>query len=343
MKKIILSLSGLLVLLSALAFTSPQLQEKSLSQLLTYLRLNFDQMWQNTEFDYDSAHTYLEESGVRGRYFVVKKVMGLSVVEQLVGEKAFLNGPHQGVVDFGSTSFGHYNPQFLGKLHDMLEETLDSQGFVQLLQPLYDRDLKRYLQTFYLSYELGTQNEALKQEYLKKVEAGDYGAGWFLMSAFDDFSSTLTEDSYDYYPGRPSWNGEVQYDWAEAASCPGFWLRRSIDGTAEAFHNLLMLMLTRFDKDFVREHEPEALPGRWLVVLKSSSSREEAVEAQAQLLFKNEVLFSSNYPSLSPGSYLNCIAFAREEDAKVAAKKIKKFGLEAELKFAGKNKKTGRD
>lgn len=58
----------------------------------------------------------------------------------------------------------------------------------------------------------------------------------FLQEFFRDFAESNESKGYDVY---------------ESFVCPGFWVRRSIDGTADEFFDLLKLTLRTFDPEFI--------------------------------------------------------------------------------------------
>jgi hypothetical protein len=62
------------------------------------------------------------------------------------------------------------------------------------------------------------------------------GPSYYLQESFRDFAEALEKDGYDVY---------------EAFTCPGFWIRRSIDGTADEFYEVLKLTLQTFDPAFI--------------------------------------------------------------------------------------------
>ncbi|GJM33843.1 MAG: hypothetical protein DHS20C18_28440 [Saprospiraceae bacterium] len=190
--------------------------------------------------------TWIPDLGVRGRYQMAKSVLSKKMVEAIVGEKAFLSGPHTDEINYSSaTAFGHYNPKFLTQLHKVLENTYHNKTFVAGFQSFYDQELKGYLRTFYLTYEAGINNEPTKTGYLSRIaqpvesrtDATD-DPSFYLQEAFRSVADAIESQGYDWYEG---------------ATCPSFWLRRSIDGTADEFHDLLILTLKTFDRDFLKK------------------------------------------------------------------------------------------
>lgn len=195
---------------------------------------------------YDVAHkTDIPESGIRGRYAVYKKYFSISLLENIVGEKVFIKGPHSDVLNYNSQDqFGRYNPLFLKKLGGNLTFLFKNKAFVQNVQSHYDTKLKQYLRVYYLSYKIAANNKEVMNGYLDAIanpEKHDYmngrikGPSYFLQESFRDFAEGLEKEGYDVY---------------EAFTCPAFWVRRSIDGTADEFYEVLKLTLKTFDPEF---------------------------------------------------------------------------------------------
>lgn len=238
-----------------LAHCSPKLNPTSsaasLSEKIKATASNWDEMAAATK--YNDRDTYIPERGIRGRYQIASQRLGKEVLEGIVGEKAFVSGPHTaGVNYFSNSTFGHYNPEFLQSLQKMLASTFASSTFVKSLQPLYDRELKQYLQTYYLTYAVGTNRKDIASDYqalLKRLsqQAGtESEASYFLQEAFRHDADQISGGDRDSYV-----EGGSNYDWYESVVCAGFWLRRDIDGTADAFLSLLTLTLKTFDPGFM--------------------------------------------------------------------------------------------
>ena len=116
-------------------------------------------------------------------------------------------------------------------------------------QSLYDSELKRYLRTYYIAYDVGANNREIMDGYLSAISEGK-DASIYLQESFRDFAETAEKEGYDVY---------------EAFTCPGFWVRRSIDGTASQFYKLLKLTIQTFDADFLKQVHVHQCPicGSW--------------------------------------------------------------------------------
>ncbi len=225
--------------------TKPGFSLERLSDKIKLTVADWQNMSANTRLDYESISSWIPESGIRGRYQIASQVLGKSVLESIIGEKAFLSGPHEQGVNYNSArEFGRYNPKFLTKLHTSLASLFSNKIFVDNAQALYDRELKRYLRTYYLAYEAGANNREVMDGYLALLaaEPKKYSESvflsepsLFLQESFRDFAESLEKEGYDAYEGF---------------ACPGFWVRRSIDGTADEFFELLALTIKTFDPEF---------------------------------------------------------------------------------------------
>ena len=194
----------------------------------------------------DKVTKYWSETGIRGRYKLYKKYLSKSILENIVGEKTFLSGPHKEELDFNSLAeFGHYNPIFLSKLNKKLTVLFSNKSLVNNTQSLYDSKLKQYLRVYYLSYDIAANNKEIIDGYLKAISRPNEnsymngmvsGPSWYLQESFRDFALTIDKDDYNVYEGF---------------TCPGFWVRRSIDGTSDEFYDLLLLTMKTFDSEFI--------------------------------------------------------------------------------------------
>lgn len=199
----------------------------------------------SADLSYENIHSWVPESGIRGRYEIARSVIGKSVLETIIGEKAFLSGPHDDGINYDSREFGYYNPAFLNKLKTQLTTLSTYKILVDQVQPFYDRELKQYLRTFYLAYAHGANNAQIKAGYLAAIQNAPTNKdsfldepSYFLQESFREFAESTESQGYDVY---------------EAFVCPGFWVRRSIDGTADEFYQLLRLTMNTFDTEFLKK------------------------------------------------------------------------------------------
>ena len=191
--------------------------------------------------EYRALHTWLPERGLRGLYAKVRKDAGLAALENLSGGKVFLKGPHQkGKLNLKAKSdFGRYNPAFVRWLATHGIPGRQDPILRRQLQPVYDEHLRRTARGFYVAYRnFEAQPRRMKQtqaRYLELLEAKK-DAGEFLQETF-----RADTDRYK----------KSGHDWYEVNVAHGFWVRRSIDGTADEFHTALSHLLETYDSDYL--------------------------------------------------------------------------------------------
>ncbi len=194
--------------------------------------------------EYRALHTWLPERGLRGLYAKVRKDAGLAALENLSGGKVFLKGPHQkGKLNLKAKSdFGRYNPAFVRWLATHGIPGRQDPILRHLLQPVYDKHLRRTARGFYVAHQnLKTQPRRMKQvqaRYLELLEAKK-DAGEFLQETF-----RADTDRYE----------KSGHDWYEVNVAHGFWVRRSIDGTIDEFHIVLNRLPETYDSNFLEDY-----------------------------------------------------------------------------------------
>lgn len=192
----------------------------------------------NTPQHYTTSGTSFPEIGVRGRYAILKTLINPVTLEALIGEPVYLRSPHNGAdINFDSDdAFGYYNPAFLTQLTDYLDRAVQNQALLRQLQPLYDREFKQVMRTFYQTHQTGTSQEQLERPFMEllrsvtKERKGSVVNRFFL-------------ENFRNLPGDG--------DSLEKMMATRFWFRRSIDGTDGEFYNLMLLTLQTFDPDFL--------------------------------------------------------------------------------------------
>lgn len=236
------------VLCSAKYLSTNDKSVEELKQKLTLTFSNWDSIVSSLKLN-NPYIEYFSEVGVRGRYEVFKKYLSKSTLENIVGEKAFLNGPHSDDMDFNSIDkFGYYNPLFLTKLHQIVNVLFTNETFVNNTQVFYDKKFKQSLRACYLSYNIIANNKEYIDGYLDEISepyknSKTYGSFFisgpsiYLQESFRDFADSIENDGYNVYEGF---------------TFPGFWVRRSIDGTVDEFYDLMMLAFKTFDPEFVK-------------------------------------------------------------------------------------------
>lgn len=200
---------------------------------------------------YETGQTWLNV-GLRYKYSLMKDYLSIEILEKLSGQKVFLeSGAHMDGLDFHNANFfGHYNPKFVNTAHESLISFLMNDEFKSTAQTVYDDYLQMTARNYYLAYEAVNNGEVIvwqDKEWTKedieityqnilrgKIE--EYGSG-----------SDFLNEIYRSYADGAEENG---YDWYEADTAPGFWIRRSIDGTDDDFIGLLKAVLEEVDSEW---------------------------------------------------------------------------------------------
>ncbi len=191
------------------------------------------------EQSYAKTGTAFADIGVRGRYAILKPLINPAVLERIVGEPVFLKGPHSGAdINYDSeNSFGHYNPEFLRALNASLSALTKMEALVEELQPLYDREFKRVMRGFFETYESATNRPRLTKMFTdilsKPAGKGERGReiNQFFIAQFTNLPGGM--------------------EGLEQMMAARFWVRRSVDGTADEFYQLMLLTLQTFDPEYL--------------------------------------------------------------------------------------------
>lgn len=172
--------------------------------------------------DRNTDGTWLDV-GVRYKYFVLKDYVNVQLIKELAGVPIYTKGPHQTAVNFNATEFGHYNPEFLTKVQNTLDDATQIEAFNTIAQVFYDKELKQMTRTFYRAY--------------KHIQTNG-----------DKYSVKYDQEEFRSYADSEEKAG---YDWYESVTAPGFWVRRKADGTDTQFVQLLKTVLAKYDAEFV--------------------------------------------------------------------------------------------
>lgn len=212
----------------------------NLTKLVLEVSNSWDDLWKKADLSWDGCKSYVPEVGCRGRYAAVKRLASLKMLERITGEPVFLSGPHRGDLDLmNNTSFGYYNPKFLDKVFEFIQSINDNPKLIQVLQPFYDKQLKNYIRVYALARKEFSNNQELAIKYKRYIESGKPNASIYsLGNEIDPFIQEMTSKGYDVY---------------EAYAVPSFWVRRTIDGTADQFSKIFGLTMRIFDQDLQSE------------------------------------------------------------------------------------------
>lgn len=199
--------------------------------------------------------------GSRDLYERLQILMSLKKARSLSPIPIFVKGPHGDDFDLDADSFGYYNPEFLAWARKNIIPAKNNAAFRVLTQPFYNAFMRDMARVYYLAYKyLQTHTDLrdrVKKEYFSysenkanfQTEDMYGGGGFFLQSRLRGYPDAHEAELVSIL-------GEMSfYYWVVAA---GFWIRRLIDTTAEAFFKILTDLLETYDKDWVSD--PPVLP-----------------------------------------------------------------------------------
>ena len=152
----------LTIIASCTALKSTSESKLRLNREIDLMVSNWDRLVSTVDLSYENIISWLPESGIRGRYERVKKYLSIEALEEIIGLKVFIKGPHIKGINFKSIAdLGYYNPRFLIQLNRILKSIYKHRTFIENSQLLYNSQLKRYLRTLYLSYDIAAENEQI--------------------------------------------------------------------------------------------------------------------------------------------------------------------------------------
>jgi hypothetical protein len=198
----------------------------------------------------------------------------LAAIRALAGVEIFSSGPHGGetlALDAGDT-FGHYNPAFVRWLSEHAGPSARGSSAQKATQASYDRNLAPLAEVFWTTYEKARHEPECfareKAAYAQAIERHTLPKGyyerWFffmnpyfcdasaspipLRGATPAFGGSSTKPTNEFYYDNAH-DGGVDGDVTK--SVVGFWLRRALDGTMEAFADGLKKLLASYDPDLL--------------------------------------------------------------------------------------------
>jgi len=200
---------------------------------------NLTKTTQSTSSECSDVFNYYPNGGLRSFYCVFSTTWSIPNIEELAGINIFLNDVHgKNNLNFSSSSFGHYNPEFLRWFRKEFLPANVNENFKIKTQSLYNKYLQEKARTYFVVNNALKQKpekaEALVQEYknLIRTSLNPY----LHLSTFD----AETDDS--------------EYNWNIVTPASAFWLRREIDGTRDEFSKILNDLLLTYDKKFYEEN-----------------------------------------------------------------------------------------
>lgn len=238
MKKHFFLLFLLPVLMAATTFDSNKISEIGNSDPAIYKLMEVAYLWdfltQNYEPSRELDATWLDV-GLRAKYGAAKNYASLKMVEAAFGVPVFLRGPHSEELDLeNKTSFGYYNPVFISQLGATVEAALRNPIYKSVLKNVYQNHLKGMASTYRRAYNHIENNPTRKKELQSQY--------LFLLAQPEGTSEGSLQESFRNYAGQ-----SPNSDWYEEVTAPAFWLRRSLDGTGDAWYDILDRLITEME------------------------------------------------------------------------------------------------
>lgn len=198
---------------------------------------------------------YFPNGGMRNWYCHILTFISYRKFSDLIGVPVFVSGPHT-ASDLNldsSGSFGHYNKEFVARLRRVMIPGESNIAFRTATQGSYDRCVRPLARIFFVTYRKLTDHpsylEQEKRRYLALIGAGNlkpynYEKYFYFMNP--GFIDSRDDEAYLMKHGFDGgWDGNV------VKTCVAFWIRRSIDGTADEFYTGLEKLLQAYDGTFL--------------------------------------------------------------------------------------------
>ena len=211
----------------------------SLKQKITLTLSNWYEIIEALKVDYPYIEIW-SEIGVRGKYKIFSRYLSKEILENIIGEKIFLRGPHLNDMNFDSyDKFGNYNPIFLNKLYKKIKRLISNDAFFKSTQDLYNEKFKNTLRVYFLSLTMleNSNYKTYVEEYSDIISKppSNYVVSSYFDENFRSFAESIKNEGYNF---------------SEGLTFPGFWIRRKIDGTDEEFFELMNLLLNKYDSEW---------------------------------------------------------------------------------------------
>jgi len=240
------ALAVILIFLTAEALTAGESRDAVASKIRD-VWFKLDQT-KNTCEEYD----YFPEGGMRNFACHLKSLISLPFLAQASGLAVFNQGPHQGTMlklDH-RYQFGYYNPDFVRWMVDNLIPGAEDAALRKVTQAHYDKYVKPLARIFYATWRKARKEpkcfrrevehyRSMMEE--KKLPEMYYERFFFFMNP--DFCSHA-DGGFDYFYKHGFDGG---YSGNVVKTCIAFWMRRTIDGTADEFSRGLLKLLKAYD------------------------------------------------------------------------------------------------
>lgn len=180
----------------------------------------------------------------------LRRRIPVKVFEILSGHPVFSKEPK----DF-SNSFKHVNPEFVRWITQHGIPGVDDAAFREATQTHYDTNFKNLAATYHAVLRQARANPRCFEREVKlwkaAVEKGDWAEHRRIFHRWGEFMADNFCESQ--YPNAPApWGGQRYTDWKVAT---GFWVRRTIDSSADEFEAGLQRLLETYDPSLLDKAE----------------------------------------------------------------------------------------
>ena len=247
----VLAFAGILVVLTAETSTAGEGRDAVASKIReVWLKLG---KTKNACDEFD----YFPQGGMRIFACHLKSLTSLEFLQEASGLVMFSQGPHQGArlkLDHRH-QFGHYNPDFVRWMVENLVPGAGDAALRKATQAHYDKYVKPLARIFYATWQKARREpECFRREVeryrsmmdQKELPEMYYERFFFFMNP--DFCAHA-DAGFGYFYEHGFDGG---YDGNVVKTCIAFWMRRTIDGTADEFSRGLLKLIKTYDPGLLK-------------------------------------------------------------------------------------------
>jgi hypothetical protein len=197
---------------------------------------------------------YFPEGGMQNFYCHVAEYLPYDQLQRWLGQTAFLKGPHsKNKLHLSADNyFGYYNPAFVQAIGERLIPGSQDSAFRLATQSVYDQTVAPLARIHWVTYQKLLKNPEFYHEevehYRNLVDQSRLPAMYYEKYFYFMNPAYPQQQDEDVLMGEGfdgGWNGNV------VKSATAFWLRRTIDGTADEFATALEKLLRTYDAGFL--------------------------------------------------------------------------------------------
>jgi hypothetical protein len=204
---------------------------------------------------------YFPQGGMRIFACHLKSLTSLEFLQEASGLVVFNQGPHKGThlkLDH-PYQFGYYNRDFVRWMVEHLVPGAEDASLRKATQAHYNKYVKPLATLFYATWQKAKkQPRCFRREVeryrslmeQKRLPEMYYERFFFWMNP--DFC-TKADEGFDYFYQHGFDGG---YDGNVVKTCIAFWMRRTIDGTADEFSRGLLKLLKTYDSGLLEAGVP---------------------------------------------------------------------------------------